>query len=56
MLPHEDGVIVFHQMDVTSDLAARYVTWIALPIAQKIMRGELERYYRGIREGEGGAP
>ena len=56
VLPHEDGVIVFHQMDVTSDLAARYVTWIALPIAQKIMRGELERYYRGIREGAGGAP
>ena len=54
VLPYEDDVIVFHQMDVTSDLAARYVSWIAMPIAQKIMRSELERFYRGLSEAESG--
>jgi hypothetical protein len=53
ILPHEEDVIVFYLMDVTSDLAARYVSWIALPIAQKIMSTELESYYRRLREQAG---
>lgn len=50
VLPHEDGVVVFNWVDLTSDLAVRYVPFIALPIAQKIMRTQLKARYQDLLE------
>jgi hypothetical protein len=48
-LPYEDGSIIFSSMSISSDLIARYVRMIALPIGQKIQRSEMKKLYEAMR-------
>jgi hypothetical protein len=49
-LPFEDHVMVFNIMSVPSDLIARYVPMIALPIGERMMRSELQAYLANLAE------
>jgi len=47
-LPFEGGTLIFTTMAVSSDLIARYVPMIAIPIGKKIMRSEMKAYYEKL--------
>ncbi len=50
VLPDRDGVVIFSVTAVASDLVARYVPMIAVPIGKKIMRAEMQEYFQSLIE------